>query len=123
MAYRKRWTEEQKAEALALLKTGLSYYRTAKITGLSDTQLALKFPGYGKESTHHKHIEGYVQFQIPPEKQDWVDELLASGLSLAEVAREAGVNVNHLYARYPEYAYTTAQTAKLANWKRYYSSE
>lgn len=112
----KPWTDEQKAEALALLQTGLSYYKVGKITGLSDTNLAVKFPGYGRKPRRkgpHK-----PQFYMSPEKKAEVESLLEDGLSIAEVARAAKVNVNHLYAKYPDYTYTKTQVAKLANWSR-----
>lgn len=113
-----RWSQEEKEYALSLLEQGLSYYSVAKETGLSDSHLALKFPGYGRRP--HGAPEDYVQFAIPDDKLLIVEKLLADGLSLAEVARASKVNINHLYANYPNYAYTPSEVAAVAHWKRHH---
>lgn len=111
-----RWSEEEKAEALDLLREGYSYYAVAKMTGLSDSHLAIKFPGYGRKPNGAP--EDYVQFHIPEDKLPVVEQLLDDGHSLVDVSRETGVSINHMYANYPQFAYTRSEIAAVAHWKR-----
>lgn len=113
-------TEKYSPERVALyeryLKDGLPYRQVAMRFGVSEQRLAVVLPGYGGVYSHGGHA--YVQFHILPETRVQVEAMLDRGYSLAEVSREFDVKIEHLYAHYPQYAYTPQQSSRLSNLRR-----
>lgn len=112
-----KYTPEILNKAEAMLREGLPYRRVAKILGLTDTHLAMKLPGYGKQST--KYGPNYKQFHIPEDKRPEVEAMLVEGYSAAEVSRKTGVNVGHIRIRYPEALYSATESAYVGHLIRY----
>lgn len=95
-----RSTEQERTEALALLRAGYNYAEAAAGVGFSEASVREWHPGYGDRNKA-------TRLTVPQALQ--AERLLKDGASYEDTAETVGCSPTTLRYRFPDYGWTKAQ--------------